>query len=157
MVLMLRWAQKRMFWVFEKNIFQVFANFWLMKLKQFSGKARQRLQDHLNSKFVIGMFFENGFEATLGLKTNVLSTCKEKFLDFCKFCRRSWNHFSGNWNFKSKFGYRMLLIKWFWSFLEVKNHYCGRSKLAFYSFLQFFDWRSWNHFPEKIGKVFKTI
>ena len=24
MVLMLRWIQKRMFWVFEKNIFQVF-------------------------------------------------------------------------------------------------------------------------------------
>ena len=35
--------------------------------------------------------------------------------------------------FESKFGHRNLLIKWFWSFPELKNQYCGRLKTAFFS------------------------
>ena len=77
MVLRLLWAQKRMFWVFEKSIFQFFANFCLTKLKPFSGKARLSLQDYLNSKFGIRSLLENGSEATLRSKTNVLSIWKK--------------------------------------------------------------------------------
>ena len=59
--------------------------------------------------------------------------------------------------FKSKFGHRNLLRKLFWSFLELKNQDCGRLKIAFFSFLQVFDWRSWNHFLRKLGKMFKFL
>ena len=84
MVLRLLWAQKRMFWVFEKSIFQFFANFCVTKLKPFSGKARLSLQDHLNSTSVIRSLLENGSEATLRSKTNVLSIWK-KISVFCNF------------------------------------------------------------------------
>ena len=82
-ILKLPWPQKRMFWVFEKGVFKFFANFWVTKLKQFSGKARQGLQNQLNSKLVIGSFLENGF--TLRSKTNVLSIWKERFSVFLQF------------------------------------------------------------------------
>ena len=36
----LTWAQKRIFSAFEKRIFQFFPNFWVTKLKPFSGKVR---------------------------------------------------------------------------------------------------------------------
>ena len=84
MVLRLLWAQKRMFWVFEKRIFQFFANFCVTKLKPFSGKARLSLQNHLNSKSVIRSLLENGSEATLRSKTNVLSIWR-KVSVFCNF------------------------------------------------------------------------
>ena len=40
--------------------------------------------------------------------------------------------------FKSKFGQRNLR-KWFRSFLELKNQYCGHLKIAFFIFFQVFD------------------
>ena len=75
--------------------FSYFANFWVTKLKPFSGKARQSLQDHLNSKLVIGSFLENGFEVTLGSKTNILSISKGKFSVFCNFWVTKLKQFSG--------------------------------------------------------------
>ena len=42
-VLKLHWAQKQMFWEFENGIFQFFADFWVTKLKPFSGKVRQNV------------------------------------------------------------------------------------------------------------------
>ena len=75
-------SSKRMFWVFKKDIFQFFANFWVTKLKTFSGKTRQ---SHLNSKLVIRIVLKNGFEATLRSKANVLSIWKGKFSVFCNF------------------------------------------------------------------------
>ena len=78
-------AQKRMFWAFEKGIFQVFANFWMMKLKPFSGIARQSFQNYLNQNLVIEIFLENGFAATLSTKTNVPGLWKGHFSGFCKF------------------------------------------------------------------------
>ena len=86
MVLKLPCAQKRMFWAFEKGIFQgFFTNFLVTKLKPFSGKVRKSVQNCLNQNLVIGSFFKNGFEATLSWKTNVLSVWEEDFLVFCKF------------------------------------------------------------------------
>ena len=163
MVLEQPWAQKRIFWAFEKSIFQFFANFWVTKLKPFSGKVRQSFQNYLNQNLVIGSFLENGFEATLSSKTNVLSVWKEHFSVVCKF-------FSGEVEtvfrereancsnlFKSKFWHKYLLRKWFWSNLELKNEYCERLKRTFSSFLQIFKWGSWNHLQGKWGKAFKTI
>ena len=82
MVLKLPWAEKRMLWAFEKSIFQFFADFWVAKLKQFSGKVRQSVQNYLNQNFVIGSFLENGFKATLSSKTNVLTFKKGLFQFF---------------------------------------------------------------------------
>ena len=163
MVLKLPWAQKRMFWAFGKNIFQYFENVWVTKLKPLSGKVRQSVQNYLNQNSVVGSFLENNFEATLSSKTNVLSVWKKHFSIFCKFLidevetifRES--EAKRSKLFKSKFGRRKFLRKWFWSYLELKNECSERLKKAFFNFLQIFDWRNWNHFQGKWGKAFKTI
>ena len=127
MVSKLPWAQKRMSWAFEKNIFQFFANFWVTKLKPFSGKVRQSIQNYWNQNLIIGSFLENGFEATLSSKTNVVSVWKEHFSVFCKFLSDEvetifWESEAKRSElFKSKFGHRKLLRKWFWSYLEPKK------------------------------------
>ena len=130
MVLKLPWAQKRMFWAFEKGIFQLFANFWkdevetvfresevkcsnlfkfghknilrkwfwsnlklknecserlkstffsffanfwVTKLKPFSGKVRQSDKNYLNQNLGITTFLGNSFGAALSSLTNVES------------------------------------------------------------------------------------
>ena len=160
MVLKLPWAQKWMFWEFEKDIFLFFLNYWVAKLKLFSGKARQSLQDHLNSKLVTGRFLENGFEANLISKTNVLSVWKGYFSVFCKFLSDKietlfWECEAKHQKlFKVKFGHRKLLRKWY---LELKNECSERLKREFFSFLQIIGWRSWNHFLGKWSKTSKTV
>ena len=85
MVLKLPWAEKRMFWAFEESIFQFFADFWVTKLKPFSRKERKSVQDYLNQNLVLGSLLENGFEATLSSKRNVVSVWKGYFSVFCRF------------------------------------------------------------------------
>ena len=41
-----------MFRAFEKRIIQLFANFWAMKLKAFSGKVKQNVQNYLNQNLI---------------------------------------------------------------------------------------------------------
>ena len=139
-----------MFWVFERGIFQIFANFWVTNLKPFSGKVKQTVQNYLNQNLVIGTFLENGFGATLSSKTNILSVWKKDLQVFCKFFSDevetlSWESEAKcrSW-FKSKFGHKNLLRKCFLSNLELKNECCKHLKGAFLSFLQVFEWRSWN-------------
>ena len=121
-------------------MFQFFANVWVTKLKTFSKKARQSLQDHLNSKLVIGSYLGNSFEVTLRSKTNVLSISKGKFLVFCNFWVMKLKPFFGKVRqnikkqFKSKSGHRNLLRKWFWGYLELKNECSERLKGACFSF-----------------------
>ena len=79
MILKLAWAQKRIFWAFEKVSFQFCGNLWVTKLKLFSGKGRQSVQLYLNHNLVIERILENSFEAILISKTNVLSIWKERF------------------------------------------------------------------------------
>ena len=152
-----------MFWAFEKSVFQFFANFWATKLKLFSGKVRQSVQNYLNQNLVIGSFLENGFEATLSSTMIVVSVWKGHFSVFCKFLSHEVetafreSEAKRSKLFKSKFGYRKLLRKWFWSYIELKNECSERLKRAFFSFLQIFEWRSWNHFLGKWGQAFKTI
>ena len=79
MVLKLPWPQKWIFWAFEKGIFLFFPNFSVTKLKPFSGKVRQSVQNYLNQKLIIQSFSENGFQTTLRLKTDVLGVWKGHF------------------------------------------------------------------------------
>ena len=87
MVLEQLWGEKRMFWAFEKTIFQFLVIFWVTKLKPFARKVRQSFQNYLNQNLVIGSFLENGFEATFISKRNVLSVWKKDFQFFCKLLR----------------------------------------------------------------------
>ena len=155
MVFEQRWAQKRIFWAFEKSIFQSFPSFWVKKLKPFSSKVRQSVQTYLNQNLLIGSFLENGFGATLSSKTNILGVWKGHFSVFCKFLSYEVETIFRESEakhlrlFKSKFGHRKLIRKWFWSYLELKNECCERLKRAFFKFWQIFEWKIWNHFLEK--------
>ena len=146
-----------------KHFFQIFANIWVTKLKLFPRKVRQSVQNYLNQTSVIGTFLENVLEATLSSKTNVMSVWKKYFPVFWKFFSDEvepvfWESEEKRSKlFKSKYGHEKLLRKWFWSYLELKNEYSECLKRAFFSFLQIFEWRSWNHFPGKRGKVLKYI
>ena len=95
MFLKLPWARKRMFWAFEKSLFQLFANFWVTKLKLFSGKGRQSVQDCLSENLGIRIFLENGFGETLSSKTNLLSVWKEYLQLFVNFWVTKWKPCSG--------------------------------------------------------------
>ena len=152
MYLTLPWPQKQMLWAFGKGILQFFASFCVTKLKSLSRKVEQSVQSYLNQGFVIERFLENGFEATLRSKMNVVSISKGRFSFFCKFLSDEVETIS--WKsepkrsklFKSKFGHRKLLRKWVWSYLELKSEFLEPSVRAFYSFLQVSTWPSWNHF-----------
>ena len=54
-------------------------------------------------------------------------------------------------------GIRTLLENNLWTNVELKNECCEPLKRAFFSFLQIFEWRSWNHFLGKWSKVLKSI
>ena len=163
MALRLLSDQKRMFWAFEKGIFQFLAKFRMTKLKPDKNLPFRSLQNYLNQNLVIGSFLENGVEATMSSTMNVVSLWKGHFSVFCKFLSHEVqtvfceSEVKRSKLLKSKFGYRKLLKKWFWSYLEHKNECCERLKSEFFSFLQIFEWRSWNHFLGKWGKAFKTI
>ena len=141
-----------MLWAFEKSIFLFFTNFWVTKLKPFSEKGRECVQKHWNKNLVIGSVLEKGFEATLRSKTNVLSVWKGHFSVFCNFLSEEaeiifWeSEVKRSKLFKSKFGDRKLLKKWFSSYIELKNKCSEGLKRAFFIFLQIFEWRSWKRF-----------
>ena len=159
----LHWAGKRMFWGSEKSIFQFFANFWVTKLKPFSGKVGESVKIYLNQSLFIRTFFENGFGATLRSKTNVLSVWKNHISVFGKFLSDEVETIFTESDAKLskllelKFGHTKLLRKWFWSYLELKNECPERLKKTFSNILKMFEWRSWNHFQGKWGKAIKTF
>ena len=146
MLLKLPWAQKRMFWAFEEIIFQFFMNFSLTKLKSFLEKVRQSIQSYLNQHLVIGSLLKSSFEATFSWKTNVVSVWNGHFSCFCKFLIDKVETIL--WEieakrlilFKLELCHTKLLRKWFWSYLELKNKFCERLKIVFFSFLQIFHW-----------------
>ena len=148
MVLHLPRAQKRMIWAFEKSIFQIFVNFWVPKLKAFSGKVRQSVRNYLNQNLVKESFLENGFAATLSSKTNVLSVWIAHFSVFCKFLSEEvetvcWESEAKRSKlFKSKSGYKKLHRKCFCSYLRSKMNVLNVWKLHFSVFCRFFELRS---------------
>ena len=58
-------GKTRMFWAFGKDIFRIFANFWVTKLKPFPEKVKKDIKYYLDQNLVIESFLENSFEATL--------------------------------------------------------------------------------------------
>ena len=163
MVLKLPRPQKRILWVFEKAIFQFFANSWVTKLKPFSGKMRQSAQDYLSQNLAIGCFFGDSFEVALTSKMNVVSVLKEYFSVFCKFLSDEVENILRESDakrsklLKSKFGHRKLLRKWFWSYLSSKADFVSVWTGHFSVFWKFLQWGSWNHFLGNWGKAFKSI
>ena len=148
---------------FQNRIFHFFADFSATKWGKW-GKLSKKSK----------IFKFDGFEATLRSKANVvnlvkcfwsnleLKVWKGHFSVFCKFLSDEVETIFRESEakhlrlFKSKFGHKKLIRKWFRSYLELKNECCERLKRAFFSFLQVFEWRSWNHFLGKWGKAFKT-
>ena len=132
-------------------------------MKPFSEEAKQSVQNYLNQDLVIGSFLENGFEAILRSKTNVPTVWKRLFAVFWKFLSDEvktifWESEGKRSKlFKSKFGHKKLLRKWFRSYLELKNKCYERLKRAFFSFLQIFGWQSWNLFLGKRENVAKNF
>ena len=145
MVLKIPGAQKRMLWEFENGIFQFFASFWVTKLKSFSEKVTQSLQNCLNQNFVVGSFLENSIEATLTSNANVLCVWKEHFSVFCEVLSDEvetvfWkSETKPSKLFKSKFGLRKLFRKSIWNYLEFKNECSERLKRAYFSFFEIFE------------------
>ena len=126
-----------------KDHFSVFANFLVRKLKPFPGKVSQTVQNYFNQTLVIGNFLENGFQATLSWKANVLSAYKCHFSVFSKALRDKIPTFFSKPErkrselSKSKLAHMNLLEKWFWSYLELKKECCERLKRSFFSFSTF--------------------
>ena len=61
----------------KRAFFSFLANFWVTKLKPFTGKVRQSNQNYLNQSLIIKSYLQNGFEVILSSKMNVLSLSKE--------------------------------------------------------------------------------
>ena len=146
----------------EKNIFQFFANFWVKKIKPFSGKIRQCIQNCFILNLIVGRFLGKCFEAILRSKKNALTFGKMNFSAFCKFFYDRveiifWESVAKRSKlFKSRFGDRKLLTKMFWRYLDLKNKCCARFKWEFFSFLKVFGWGSWKYFLGMLGKAVKT-
>ena len=110
-----------MLWVFEKSIFQLFASVWVTKLKSIFGKVTESVETFFNQNLALGSFLEDGFEAILSSKMNVLNIWKDQFWVFCKFLSDEvevlfWQ--SGGKRsklFKSKPGHRKLPRKRSWA------------------------------------------
>ena len=119
MVLQVLSTRNRMFCAFEKSIIRLFANFRVMKLKPFSGKVKQNVQNYLNENLVIGIFLEKGFRGNFSSKPNVLGVSKEHYSAACKFLADEvetifWKSKGKRSKLlKSKFGHRKLLRKLF--------------------------------------------
>ena len=129
MILEQAWAQKRMLWAFEKSIFQLFACFWVTKLRPFSGKVRQSAKIYLNQNLGIRTLLENNFWTNVELKNECCEPLKRAFFSFLQlFERRSWNHFLGKWSnvlknlFKSNLGIRIFLENGFGATLSTKTN-----------------------------------
>ena len=131
-------------------------------MKLFSEKARQTWRP---IKFKVGhrKLFRKRFWSDLEIKNECSERLEREIFGFLQILSDKvetilWESKAKHQKlFKSKLGHTNLLRKWFRSFLELKNQYCGRLKIAFFSFLQDFDWRGWNHFLGLRGKMFKTI
>ena len=160
LALKLPWSQKWMFWHLKIDFF---AHFSVNKLKMFLGKARQNIQNCVNPKSDIENILENCFETTLRSRANVLlNLWKRQFSVFCTFLSHEVetayceSKAERSKVFESKVGHGKHFRKCFQS-NPVKPECSELLKRAFFSFLQIFEWWSWNQFLGKWSKEFKTI
>ena len=99
------------------------------------------------------------------LKNPCFERVKNAFFTFLQiFEWESWNHTlrseaKPSKQFKSKFGHRNLLRKWFWSYLEPKNECCERLNRTVLSLCKFLsdevETVSWES-ETKYWKLFKS-
>ena len=91
----------------------------MTNLKPSSGKVKESIQRYFNQSLVIRSYLENDFEATLSSKMNIVSVWEGHFTVFCKFLRDQVDITFKESEakcpklFKSKFGHRKFLRKWF--------------------------------------------
>ena len=91
----------------------------MTNLKPSSGKVKESIQRYFNQSIVIRSYLENDFEATLSSKMNIVNVWEGHFTVFCKFLRDqvdiTFKESESNCPklFKSKFGHRKFLRKWF--------------------------------------------
>lgn len=134
-----------------------------LKLNLFPGKVSQILQNGLNVTFIMGNIHNRKrFRSYLEVKS-VCSECLEMaYFNFLYVLEwRSWKCLLERQGkaLESEFGHSTFFIKWFGSYLDVKNVYfegCDCSKISF-AFLEMFKWRRWNYFLGKQGKALKMI
>ena len=139
-----------MLWAFANCISHYFLQiFWGPSWNHFLVEVRQINKNFLNSKLFIGSILENGFEATLWSKLDVLNLLP--FFGVCKFLSQKVENIISESEakhskfFKSIFGPKNCFIKWFWSFLELNKECSGPSKMRFFSFFS-------NFWVTKLGK-----
>ena len=126
---MLRWL--------KYDFFHFFANFWMTKLKPFSGKGKQIPHINSNLRFSIASILENYFETTLRPKANVLSVWKWLFQSFANFWVTKLKLFSGKvrqsfQNYLNPKSVKKHFIKWFWNCLKLKSKCSEDSNKAFF-------------------------
>ena len=144
-----------MFWGFKKEHCSVSFKFVGDKIENVFWENEAKLLKLFKSRFAQRSFLEKVFGATLSWKTNFVSVWKEHFSISCKFLSDdvetiSWESEAKHLKlFKIKFGHKKLPKKWFSSNLDYKNECSGHLKRTFFSFLQVFEWRSWNSFLGK--------
>ena len=123
----------------------------MTKLRPFSRKVRQKVHNCLNPMLVIGRKEENGFEATLVPKTNILCVGKWRFSLFCKVLSNeveivSWeNKVERSKLFKSNVSKASVLENSFQTALKSTTYVLSVRKCLFFFFLffwQIFKWRN---------------
>ena len=100
----------------KRIFFNFFANFWVTKLKSFSGKSRQSFQVQLNSKLVTESFLEIGF-SNLEIKNECSKHLEREIFSALQILSDDVETIS--WEseakcsklFKWKFGHKKLLIE----------------------------------------------
>ena len=141
-----------------KIAFFIFANFWVTKFKSFSKKTRRSFQDHCSFEALYKMVQKLTLEATESPEH--LKIAFFTILPIFKW--PSWSSFCGKWGklistFSTQVVHKKYFRKRFWSYLDVKTECCEPLKMSFFSFLQSFEWQSWNRFLGKWDKAFKPV
>ena len=143
--------------------FSFFANFWVTKLKVFSGKVRKSVQNYLNQTLVIRSISENGFEATWRSEKMFWTFGNWIFTFFCEFLSEELKSFIGKVRQSVKNCLNQNFFIWafsengFEATLKSKANCYQSLKIAFFRPLQIFDWQCWHPYKGKWGKALKTI
>ena len=85
MVLKLAWAQKRMFWAFEKNILQIFATFLSDKVETIFPESKAKRSKLFKEKFGHRKLLRKWFWYYVELKNECSEPLKKAFSSFFKF------------------------------------------------------------------------
>ena len=164
MVLKVPGSQKWIMWAFQKVFFSVICKFLSDEIGTIFWESEAKCLRRFKSKFEHSKVLRKWFWSCLQLK----NVCREGFKRalFCFlqiFEWRSWNHFLGKWGkvlktyLSQDLAVGSFLGDSFEAALTSKMNIVSVLKRVFFSFLQVFEWRSWNHFAGKWRKAFKNI